>query len=148
MGDLLREGYDRSASFRSLVDRLELSNAIVLVRLGYCKGGRFRACLTSISGSTRERHLRIRVDPQTSTNRLIAAIGHELWHALELVEEPEVTDAKSALAFFRRIGRSACGTASASGCETDAALETEAQILAELHQSTPRPVLAARGARN
>lgn len=145
MGELLREGYQRSSSFQSLVDRIEQSNAIVLVRLGYCKDGRVRACLTSVAGSLRERHLRIKVDPHASTNRLIAAIGHELRHALEVVEESAVIDGRSALALFRRVGNTPCGTASASGCETDAALETEARILAELYGKSPeRPVIAAQ----
>jgi hypothetical protein len=61
---LIREGYDRSATFRQLVDALQRSNVIVFVQPGYCAGGRIRSCLVGIGGSLLERHIRIKVDLQ------------------------------------------------------------------------------------
>src|SRR5437870_2842847 len=63
---LVREGYDRSASFRELVDSLQRSNLIVVVQPGVCAGGRIRSCMVSVAGSLRERQIRIKIDPHTS----------------------------------------------------------------------------------
>src|SRR5262245_56432064 len=84
---LIREGYHRSPTFRALVDTLEDSNVIVVVRPGLCAGGRIRSCLVSVSGSRHDRHVRITIDPQhTIRDRLIGGIAHELQHAVEIAE--------------------------------------------------------------
>src|SRR5262245_47342024 len=80
---LVREGYERSATFRDLVDTLQRSNVTVVVQPGLCAAGRIRSCLVSVVGSERERHVRIRMDPQrTFKMGLIAAVAHELQHAV------------------------------------------------------------------
>jgi hypothetical protein len=129
---LVREGYDRSATFRELVERLQASNITVFVLPGYCSGGRFRACLVSVSGSDRARHIRIKVDPHTTNDRLIATVAHELQHAVEIAEHLEVLDASSALALYRRISVGRCRQGLSDECETARALETERTVLAEL----------------
>src|SRR5712675_30522 len=94
---LIREGYDRSPTFRELVDTLQQSNIIVLVQPAVCAGGRIRSCLTSVNGSSTERHIRISVDTRTSHNALIATMAHELQHAVEIAEHPEVINASGVL---------------------------------------------------
>src|SRR5262245_52166477 len=89
---LIREGYERSSTFRELVDTLQRSNVIVFVQPAVCAGGRIRSCLVSVKGSALERHLRIKVDTHTSHNALIATVAHELQHAVEIAAHPEVID--------------------------------------------------------
>jgi hypothetical protein len=130
---LVREGYERSAAFRSLVDTLQQSNATVIVQPGICAGGRIRSCLVAVAGSMRERQIRITVDPRhTIRNGLIAAVGHELQHAVEIAEHPEVIDAATAVALYRQMALGRCGQGLSEECETERALETERAVLREL----------------
>src|SRR5262245_61632110 len=130
---LVRDGYERSPAFRALVDTLERSNVVVLVQPGMCAGGRIRSCLVSVIGSERDRHIRVKVDPQhTLRAGLIATIAHELQHAVEIAEHPDVTDASRALSLYRRIAFGRCRAGLSDECETTRALDTERAVLVEL----------------
>jgi hypothetical protein len=130
---LIRRGYDRSPTFRALVDTLQHSNVIVLVQPGLCAGGRIRSCLVGVAGSAHNRHLRIRLDPQhTIENGLIATAAHELQHAVEVAENPDVVDGRSLAALYRRIAIGRCGQGQSEECETNRALATERTVYLEL----------------
>jgi len=130
---LVREGYDRSPTFRKLVDALEGSNVIVLVQPGICGGGRIRSCLVSVTGSERDRHIRIKIAPQhTIRDGLIAAVAHELQHAVEIAERPDVTDGAGVLRLYRQISFGRCRDGLSEECETQRALESEERVLVEL----------------
>jgi hypothetical protein len=136
---LIREGYDRSSGFRDLVDILQQSNIIVFVQPASCAGGRIRSCLVSVNGSRRERHIRINVDTHASYDRLIATIAHELQHAVEIAEHPEVIDGSGVLTLYRRIAFGRCLAGLSEECETARALATERKVLEELsHARTQR----------
>lgn len=129
---LIREGYERSPTFRELVDTLQRSNVIVFVQPGACAGGRIRSCLTSVDGSAIERHIRISVDTRTSHNALIATMAHELQHAVEIAEHPEVTNGSGALRLYRQIAFGRCRDGLSDECETSRALATETKVTNEL----------------
>jgi hypothetical protein len=133
---LLSEGYNRSSSFRGLVDTLQHSNAIVLVQPGVCAGGLIRSCVVSVLSARGQRRVNIKVDTRTNHNMLIATIAHELQHAVEIVEHPDVTDSESTLALYRLIGNGRCRDGLSERCETTRALDTEERVLAELYQGT------------
>ena len=132
---LVREGYDRSASFRELVDTLQRSNLIVVVQPGVCAGGRIRSCVVSVAGSLRERQIRIKIDPHTSHDWLIATIAHELQHAVEIAERVDVTDGPRALELYRTIAIGRCREGLSEECETARALAVEKRTLEELSQA-------------
>ena len=130
---LVRDGYEGSPTFRELVDTLQRSNVIVMVQPGLCAHGRIRSCLVSVNGSERDRHIRIIVDPQhTIRNGLIAAIAHELQHAVEIAEHPDVVDARGVIALYRQLAVGRCRDGLSEECETTRALETEKTVLGEL----------------
>jgi len=56
--------------------------------------------------------------------------GHELQHAVEIADAPEVVDVPSLVAFYRRVGQ----VMSSGGrtFETNAAVATERRVLLEL----------------
>jgi hypothetical protein len=132
---LIREGYDRSTEFRGLVETLQQSHVIVFVQPAACAGGRIRSCLVSVTSLGPERHIRIKVDTHASHDRLVATVAHELQHAVEVAEQPDVTDATSTLALYRRIGLGRCQEGLSEECETTRALTTEAKVLEELSQA-------------
>ena len=132
---LIRKGYERSVAFRELVDRIQQSNVIVFVQPGLCASGRIRSCLVAVAGSEHDRHIRIRLDPQhTIENGLIAAAAHELQHAVEVVEHPDVVDGGTLQALYRRIATGRCGQGLSEECETERALLTERTVFRELQR--------------
>jgi hypothetical protein len=132
MRRLIGEGYGRSTSFRELVDAIHRSNAIVTVQFGLCANGRFRSCVTNVAGDDRARSIRIKVNTRTTDNRLIATIAHELWHAMEILSEPDAINPERVLTLYRRIGTGACRKGLSDRCETEAARAVEARVDEEL----------------
>ncbi len=130
---LIREGYERSPTFRDLVDTLQRSNIIVLVQPAACAGGRIRSCLVSVNGSAIERHIRIMVDPHTSHNVLLATVAHELQHAVEIAEHPEVIDTSGVIRLYRQIAFGPCRDGLSEECETTRAVATESKVREELY---------------
>jgi hypothetical protein len=132
MRRLIGEGYERSASFRALVDAIHRTNGVVTVQFGMCANGRFRSCVTNVAGDQRVRSIRIKVNTRSTDNRLIATIAHELWHATEILAEPTATSGEQVLALYRRIGTGACRQGLSNACETDAARAVEARVEEEI----------------
>ena len=134
---LVQDGYTRSDVFRTIVDELQRSNVIVVVQFGICASGRVRSCVSHVDGDARQRHIRIKVNTQTTNDRLIATIAHELQHAVEIAREVDVTNSEQALALYRRISTGRCAEGLSDLCETDAALAVERQVQQEL-KAVPR----------
>jgi hypothetical protein len=142
---LLNEGRERSASFHRLVDAIDKSSGIVYVEFGYCAFGHLNGCmLPFIAPAQGDRYLRVIVTPDKSRathDQLLALIGHELRHALEVIEHPEVVDLATMDAMYRKIGTPITG--SQRGYETSAARAAGAAVLNELLRKT-RPAQQAR----
>ena len=133
---LIRDGYERSSTFRVLVDFLQQTNVIVSIHPLPCAGGRIRSCLVGVKGSSRERHVWIKVDPRhTNRERLIATIAHELQHAVEIAEHHDVTDASSLRRLYRTTAIGQCGRGLSEECETTRAVAAERSVIAELWEA-------------
>jgi hypothetical protein len=131
-------GYAQSQTFRALVDELQGLDAIVMVTVqsGACRHGAYHSCVLAVTTDSRtyQRHIRIAVHARMLEPGLIATIGHELHHAVEIVRAPEVRDEKTALAFYRRIAIGGCNRRS-NTCETATALRAEEMVRDELYRS-------------
>jgi hypothetical protein len=101
----IREATERSQTFRRLVETIDSSDGLVYVEEGKCRHS-VRACLIlSVKVAGPYRLLRILVDTRKAAGaELMAAIGHELWHANEALGERSVVDNRSMFLFFSRIG--------------------------------------------
>jgi hypothetical protein len=125
LASLLRTGQARSPTFRALVDRLEQSEVLVYIEPGRCRPNdpvRLTGCLIFRGSSGGLRVFRIIVDVGGPERRLIATIGHELHHAVEIV-----------VAGVAGPGDDRPGTEVRRGVyETEAAREVTRVILAEL----------------
>ena len=69
--------------------------------------------------------------PDLTPDQMIATLAHELQHAVEVVEDSAVTDEKTLVALYKRIGRPN-RTNSSTGWETVAAQEAGYQVRREL----------------
>jgi hypothetical protein len=131
---LVREGTERSATLRTLVDTIGRSNGIVYIEFGYCAFGHLNGCLLPyIAPAHGDRYLRIIVTPdknRRSHDQLLALISHELRHALEVIEHLEILDVPTMEALYRRIGTPETG--GLTGYETSAARAAGDATLSEL----------------
>ena len=101
---LVEEGVRRSPTFRALIDELETSDVVVYVDRRCCLShdeAGFVAFVASVGGC---RYLAIHIDARQSHDQMLAMIGHELRHAVEIANSPEVVNEPALAALYERIG--------------------------------------------
>lgn len=107
---LIHEATGRSTTFRRLMETIAATESLVYVEEGKCGHG-VRACLVlSVRASGAFRLLRILVNSRGVADcDLMASLGHELQHAIEVLRDPHVTDLHSAYSFFDHEGPTGSG---------------------------------------
>jgi hypothetical protein len=135
---LIAEGRRRSPAFRSLIEQLEQSTVLIYVNYRMLPAGLIGR-LTLLTSSEPWRYVRIEIECRQSDNAQIAALGHELQHAVEISEASDV-DRQSMAALYSRIGFSVDG--GRRRFETEAARAVGARIRHEL--ASPETSLALR----
>ena len=141
----LFDGIRKSQTLRSLVAALDESNVTVYLHDGRCVRPA-EACLmiAKTSGQTRLVHINFRIagtGPDVFLayqDRLIAQIGHELQHAVEIANNSDVVDAATLSGLYERIGERR-GSLGDVRYETEAAIQAGQRVLREIHErSHPR----------
>jgi hypothetical protein len=125
---LIARASEWSSTFQRVVDTINGTDGIVYVEPGRCRRNA-RACMVltvTVAGSYRL--LRIIVNPRRADCDLMASIGHELWHAVEVLREPSLRSEAALFFFYGRGGRRARDGA----WETQAAENTGNSVRAEL----------------
>jgi hypothetical protein len=104
--ELLDMAIERSLAIRSFVERLERSDVVVYLQLpGSSEAADSVSHLTFVSFVAGTRYLLVQIDPwRTVPVGRIAMLGHELYHAIEIAQEPSVCDTRTLRALYRRIG--------------------------------------------
>src|SRR6476646_251732 len=104
MERMLRVGFEQSATFAALLRRLEQSDLLVYVetvpRLAGALEGRF-IIQPAAHGF---RYVRIQIALRGTPSDVIAVLGHELRHAVEVADARSVVDEAGLKALYRRIG--------------------------------------------
>jgi hypothetical protein len=101
---MIAEAVERSPSFRRLVDAIDRTDGIVYVEQGKC-GHSVRACLTlSVTPAGTFRILRVLVDSRQPDWDVMASIGHELQHAVEVLGERSLKTSEAVYLFYFREG--------------------------------------------
>jgi hypothetical protein len=101
---MIADGERRSPTFRSLMVMIETTDGIIYVEHGRCGRG-VRACLVmAVTIAGPYRLLRVRLDSRKSGEDAIAALGHELRHAVEILSEPNITSGAAMYLFYKRFG--------------------------------------------
>jgi len=129
MADVVANGMRRSGTFAHLVLALNKSDVIVYIESGRVLPSSIVGRLLLAAGPEGTRYLRIQVSGHPGSNDMIALVGHELRHALEVAESPEVHDQAGLIALYERIGHPSTGI---HQYDTLAAQNTGRQVKAEL----------------
>lgn len=127
----IADGMRRSHTFAQLVLSLNRSDVIVYIqpvdRLPATMLGRM--ILLTKTHTRAQRYVRIQVLAQTGMDDLVSIIGHELQHAMEIADNPDVRDHAALVSLYRRLG---AGRSDALGFDTEAAQVAGTQIKREL----------------
>jgi len=102
--ELIQTGMAQSATFRRLVHRIEASDVIVYVQLEPGLPTGVGGVLEFMAAGGDVRFLRISLGRQFQRPILVALLGHELQHAVEVAEAPGVRSATQLEALYRSIG--------------------------------------------
>ena len=108
---------------------LNRSDVIVYIESGRGLPSTIAGRMLLAAGPDGQRYLRIQVTGHTRSNELIALVGHELRHALEVAESPEVRDERTLITLYERIGHPVGGN---HRYDTAAAQDTGRQVRIEL----------------
>jgi hypothetical protein len=125
---VIDQATERSVTFRRLVDTIDRTDGLVYVDEGRCNHS-VRACLMlSVKVAGPYRLLWIAVDARKAPGaELMASIGHELQHAVEVLSDPAVTDNHAMFFFYHHRGSGDTGR-----FETKAAIDAGLDVLAEV----------------
>ena len=104
MADVISSGLKRSGTFAHLVMALNKSDVIVYIEAGRVLPSTVVGRLLLAAGPEGTRYLRIQVSGHPGSADMIALVGHELRHALEVAESPDVRDEAGLIALYERIG--------------------------------------------
>jgi hypothetical protein len=124
---LILEATERSATFRHLVRTIDATDGIVYVQQGKCRRGAQAYLVLTVTMAGPHRILRIIVDTRRDRTALMAAIGHELRHAVEVLGDRAVTSDRAIYFFYQREGPTG-----RERFETAAARLAGSQVFAEL----------------
>jgi len=136
---LIAQAAERSSTFRGFVDSIGQTDGLVYVARGRCRYG-VGACLAmNVTVAGPNRMLRITIDPRRADCdlELMASIGHELWHAIEILREPSLRSYAAVFQFFSR-GRYGERSGSSPAWETRAAVDAGDAVLAELRHGSSK----------
>ena len=125
---LLQDARSRSATVRTLLDRLDRSDVIVYLQRGVFERPEVRGRTSLITAVPDARLLRVIVRNALADDRGIEMLGHELQHVDEIAQEPRIRNEATLRQYLNVIGFE-CGT---GRFETEAAIRVERRIRTEL----------------
>jgi hypothetical protein len=100
---LITVGLTTSPSFHALVDCLNGSDVIVYVKEDPFLPRTLAAQLTFLSAAGNVRYLMVRLTARHAGRQQVAALGHELQHAVEVAERPHIASEQSLAHEFARM---------------------------------------------
>lgn len=127
---LLMQGLERSATIRAFINRVERGDVIVYVEMQPALRKRLAGTLTWVTKTQDHRYVRVSISPELSTDMAIATLGHELQHALEVVNAPEIVCERTLAKFYSQHRDS--NQVHATGWDTEAARVAGEDVRREL----------------
>src|SRR4029079_10227469 len=102
----IRAGAEGSPTFRELLNRLSTSDVIVYVQVVDRLNGAF-GHLYFVTSTATVRYVRIEVVPIGNFAEMVALVGHERQHAVEIAGAPQVRDRQTLAHFYLGMGENA-----------------------------------------
>jgi hypothetical protein len=100
---VVQAGRDSSPSFRALIERLETTDVVVYVQCARLRS-RLDGELTFLAAAGGLRYVSVRIGWDLPLERKIAVLGHELQHALEVAENPDIVSPGTMALAYERFG--------------------------------------------
>ncbi len=129
---IVQEAAQRSPTIARLLRIIESSDAIVYIDLQFDL--RSDGATTIIAANDQCRFIRIALSRSLAGLRRFEMLGHELQHAVEIIQAPNVRDATSLRGLFSKIG----WILSDVSFESGAAITAERQVQQEMRLSALR----------
>jgi hypothetical protein len=126
--ELLVAAASTSQTVANLVSELETSDVVVVIELKRLPT-RVNGLVQVAAATPAARYLRLSLNVPNGPSDLMALLGHELRHAVEIASMPDVRDDASLATAYRRIGSARRGD---GFFETEAALEAGRAVVREL----------------
>jgi hypothetical protein len=136
MQRLIDDAAHRSPAIREWVDRLQELDVTVYVRARLLTQHDLDGRLALLSTAGGHRYLVIELACGRTDLVQMATLGHELFHALEIAEEPSVVSADTLADLYSRIGIKTGDSAGVRTFETEAAAAAGLRARRQLLSST------------
>jgi hypothetical protein len=104
MNALLKRGFSRSPTFARLLARLERSDVIVYIEEVPRLPSALEGQMMMLPRAHSFRYVRIQIALRGSRDDAVAVLGHELQHAIEIAQAPDVIDEPGVIRLYQRIG--------------------------------------------
>ena len=130
--ELIGIGASGSRTFSTLLDHLATSDVIVYVQIVGRIAGGFGGQLSFVTSAGPVRYLRVELASDGNPAEMVALLGHELQHAVEIADAPCVRDSHAMAMLYLQIGQ---GVPSGTQYESGAARITGQRVRDELHGS-------------
>lgn len=101
---LIAQATERSATFRCEIDAINATDGLIYVHEGHCGRGVFACLMHTVELAGPFRLLHVKLDLRRSELDSMAAIGHELRHAIEALSDAHVINNFRIVSFFRQLG--------------------------------------------
>jgi len=102
--ELLQRAAARSPTIQRLIDRLEAGDVIVYLEFSDRLDPQVDACLTWMAATATRRIVRATIKPRLRERQAITLVAHELQHAVEVLDHPEVRSSDDLAGLYARIG--------------------------------------------
>jgi hypothetical protein len=130
---LIHNAMNGSVLFRTLVDRLNRSDVIVYVTSDHSMPSTVEGRMTFVGTAGGRRYVVVSLAWGRSDLRAIATLGHELQHAVEVAETPEIIDAPSLARSYAEFGFPSHGNSNGAAYDTHAALDAGERVWEEMN---------------
>lgn len=111
------------------------SDVIVYIQSECGMSPRIFGRLAFMGAAGGRRYVHVSLSCALTEDEQIAALGHELRHAVEVADAPAVVDTASLGEEYQRIGYASHGVPPGSGVESRAAIDAAHQVWAELSRA-------------
>jgi hypothetical protein len=136
MRRFIDDAASRSTAIREWIDRLQELDVTVYVRAKVFTQRDLEGRVALLSKTESHRYLVIELACNRTELAQMATLGHELFHAIEIAEEPSVVNAETLAALYTRIGIKTGDSGGLRTFETGAAAAAELRARRQLLTST------------